>query len=149
MRTVRHSLQRHGSKISRVVFCVTAGVEEAAFAAAAAVYFPRTPEEEAGSVEATQGEQVDEFGDAVLGRGVVIGRVPADTAALAEGGRGCVAGGGEGGGQQSGEWRQTLLRCGLPCALGPMSCCMFSPVAPAVMPAVDNRGPTGAHHFDA
>jgi hypothetical protein len=31
MRTVRFSLQRHGSKISRVVFCLSAGVEEAAY----------------------------------------------------------------------------------------------------------------------
>jgi hypothetical protein len=82
MRTVRHSLQRLGSKISRVVFCVSAGVEEAAYVEAAATYFPRDSEEEIASRAASEGEQLDEYGDVVLGRSVSIGRVPADTAAL-------------------------------------------------------------------
>ena len=72
MRTVRHSLQRHGSKISRAVFCVTAGVEEAAFAEAATVYFPRPHEEDTG-------EQVD-------GRGVFIGLRVAEAALQGGGG---------------------------------------------------------------
>jgi hypothetical protein len=110
MRTVRHSLQRHGCKLQRVVFCLTAGVEEAAFAEAAAVYFPRTHEEEVASQAATQGEQVDDSGDLVLGRSVFIGRVPADTAALADGGRGSVSSEAGAGGQAA-EWSQTLLRC--------------------------------------
>lgn len=109
MRTVRHSLQRHRSKISRVVFCLSAGVEEAAYVEAAAVYFPRNHDEEMASVAVTAGEQLDEFGDVVLGRNVSIGRMPSDTAALADV-RGSAAG--EGAGDQAGDWSQTLLRYG-------------------------------------
>jgi hypothetical protein len=112
MRTIRHSLQRHGSKISRVVLCLSAGVEEAAYVEAAALYFPRTFDEEMASCAATAGEQLDEFGDALLGRSVFVGRMPSDTAALADGGRGS---GGEGAGEQSGDWSQTLLRCDQHC----------------------------------
>jgi hypothetical protein len=117
MRTIRHSLQRHGSKISRVVLCLSAGVEEAAYVEAAALYFPRTLDEEMASCAATAGEQLDEFGDVLLGRSVVVGRMPSDTAALADGGRGS---GGEGAGEQSGDWSQTLLRCDMHLSSDPL-----------------------------
>jgi hypothetical protein len=109
LRTVRHSLQRHGASISRVVFCLSAGVEEAAYAEAAALYFPRNEDEQSTSQAATAHEQLDEFGDLVQGRGVSIGRKPSDTAALADA-RGSA---GDGAADQAGDWSQTLLRCGI------------------------------------
>jgi hypothetical protein len=110
MRTIRHSLQRHGCKISRVVLCVTAGAEEAAYVDAAAVYFPRSRDEEVASQIATAGEQLDEFGDVLLGRNMSIGRMPSDTAAIADAGRGGSAMG-EDAAEQTGGWNETLLRC--------------------------------------
>jgi hypothetical protein len=143
MRTVRLCLQRHGSKISRVVFCISAGVEEAAYVEAAAVYFPRNHDEEAASQAVTADEQLDEFGDLVLGRGVSIGRVPADTAALADG-RSSAAG--EGGAGQAGDWSQTLLRYSCPrTALNYFVCTSTRDVALAAMRAADCVRPSFAH----
>jgi hypothetical protein len=90
------------------VFCVSAGVEEAAYVEAAATYFPRNSEEEIASRAACEGEQLDEFGDVVLGRSVSIGRVPADTQALVDAGRGGASGGSAA--HQAADWSQTLLR---------------------------------------
>jgi hypothetical protein len=104
MRTVRRSLQRHGSKIRRIVFCLSAGVEEAAYSEAASLYFPRNLNEEATSRAQTAEEQLDEFGDVVCGRGVSIGRQPSETAALSAGSRL------EGAAPPDSEWRQTLRR---------------------------------------
>ena len=132
MRTVRHSLQRHRSKISRVVFCLSAGVEEAAYVEAAAVYFPRNDDEEMASAAVTAGEQLDEFGDLVLGRNVSIGRLPSDTAALADV-RGTAAG--EGAADQAGDWSQTLLRYGCHQFGGSLS----SRAAPAATPVADDE----------
>ena len=137
MRTVRHSLQRHRSKISRVVFCLSAGVEEAAYVEAAAVYFPRNDDEEMASAAVTAGEQLDEFGDLVLGRNVSIGRLPSDTAALADV-RGSAAG--EGAADQAGDWSQTLLRYG--CyrrALQQFGGSLSSRAAPAATPVADDE----------
>ena len=90
------------------MFCVSAGVEEAAYVEAAATYFPRNSEEEIASRAACEGEQLDEFGDVVLGRSVSIGRVPADTQALVDAGRGGASGGSAA--HQAADWSQTLLR---------------------------------------
>jgi hypothetical protein len=69
------------------------------------MYFPRTRDEETASAAATAGEQLDEFGDVLLGRNVSIGRMPSETAALADGSRGD-----EGAAGEVNDWSQTLLR---------------------------------------
>ena len=77
---------------------------------AAALYFPRSRDEEVASQIVTAGEQLDEFGDLLLGRNMSIGRMPSDTAAIADAGRsGSTME--EGAAEQTGGWNETLLRC--------------------------------------